>query len=155
MVSKTLQRFGPRGATFFITLGTVALSLIITKLVTLLAGEPMPLIAIGMAFFFPIILGSPMMYVHFKVLEEVSKSKEKLALSNQKLEKALSEVKELSGLLPICSFCKRIRDDQGYWSQLENYIRDHSKAEFSHGLCPDCAEKAYPECFQKTGCLKV
>jgi len=60
------------------------------------------------------------------------------------LNKALSKVKKLSGLLPICSHCKKIRDDKGYWTQIESYIRDHSEAEFSHGICKECAEKYYP-----------
>lgn len=59
------------------------------------------------------------------------------------LKKALEKVKVLSGLLPICCSCKKIRDDKGYWNQIEVYIRDHSDAEFSHGLCPDCAKKLY------------
>ena len=63
----------------------------------------------------------------------------------KKLEKALSKVKTLSGLLPICSSCKKIRDDKGYWNQIDEYIRDHSEAEFSHGICPECAEKLYPD----------
>lgn len=57
--------------------------------------------------------------------------------------KQRSEIRMLSGLLPICSFCKRIRDDNGNWIVLEKYIHDHSEAEFSHSLCPDCAEKHY------------
>lgn len=60
------------------------------------------------------------------------------------LQEALAKVKLLSGLLPICASCKKIRDDNGYWNQIESYIRDHSEAEFSHGLCPECAEKLYP-----------
>ena len=59
------------------------------------------------------------------------------------LEAALKDVKKLSGLLPICSNCKKIRDDNGYWSQIEAYIRDHSDAEFSHGICPGCSDKLY------------
>ncbi len=62
-----------------------------------------------------------------------------------KLQKALEEIKTLNGLLPICSHCKKIRDDKGYWNQIEVYIRDHSDAEFSHGICPDCVKKLYPE----------
>ncbi len=62
----------------------------------------------------------------------------------QDLKKALSQVKKLSGLLPICSHCKKIRDDKGYWNQIESYIHDHSEAEFSHGICKECAEKYYP-----------
>ena len=61
------------------------------------------------------------------------------------LQSALAEVKLLSGFLPICSSCKKIRDDQGYWNQIEAYICDHSEAVFSHGICPDCAEKYYAE----------
>jgi PAS domain S-box-containing protein len=64
-------------------------------------------------------------------------------------QKALSEIKILSGMLPICSSCKKIRNDEGYWEQLENYIRDHSGAEFSHGLCPDCTKKFYETLHQK------
>ncbi|MDY6990395.1 MAG: PAS domain-containing protein [Thermodesulfobacteriota bacterium] len=59
----------------------------------------------------------------------------------KQLRKALADVKTLSGLLPICASCKKIRDDKGYWNQLEVYIRDHSGVEFSHGLCPECAKK--------------
>ncbi len=64
---------------------------------------------------------------------------------NTKLQEALAKVKTLSGLLPICANCKRIRDDEGYWQQVEVYIRDHSEADFSHGICPDCAAKLYPD----------
>ena len=61
------------------------------------------------------------------------------------LRKKETEVKVLRGLLPICASCKQIRDDKGYWHKIEAYIRDHSEAEFSHGICPKCAEKLYPE----------
>lgn len=62
----------------------------------------------------------------------------------RKLQNALSEVKTLRGFLPICASCKKIRDDKGYWNQIEAYISEHSHAQFSHGLCPDCARKFYP-----------
>ena len=61
------------------------------------------------------------------------------------LQASLEKVKLLSGFIPICASCKKIRDDKGYWNQLETYIRDHSEAEFSHGICPDCARKLYPD----------
>lgn len=60
------------------------------------------------------------------------------------LKEAMRKVKKLSGLLPICASCKNIRDDRGYWNQIEAYIRDNSEAEFSHSICPDCAKKLYP-----------
>ncbi len=62
---------------------------------------------------------------------------------------ALSKIKTLSGMLPICASCKRIRDDDGYWNQIESYIRDHSDAEFSHSICPECAQRIYPEFYRK------
>jgi len=61
------------------------------------------------------------------------------------LQAALDKVKLLSGFLPICASCKKIRDDKGYWNQIEAYISDHSEATFTHGICPDCAEKQYAE----------
>ena len=67
----------------------------------------------------------------------------------QELEAALDKVKLLSGMLPICANCKNIRDDKGYWHQVEIYIHNHSEADFSHGLCPDCAKELYPELYGK------
>jgi len=64
------------------------------------------------------------------------------------LHKALASVKTLTGLIPICSSCKKIRDDHGYWTRLETYLEQHSQAEFSHGLCLDCMRKLYPEVAQ-------
>lgn len=63
----------------------------------------------------------------------------------KQLQDALAEVKRLSGLLPICSHCKKIRDDKGYWNRLESYLQEHSDAEFSHSVCPECAKKYYPD----------
>ena len=67
-----------------------------------------------------------------------------------RLRLALTEVKQLSGLLPICAGCKKIRDDGGLWQPLEGYISAKSEAKFSHGLCPNCVETLYPE-FAKRG----
>jgi integral membrane sensor domain MASE1 len=64
------------------------------------------------------------------------------------LKAAVAKIKRLSGLLPICASCKKIRDDKGYWTQVEEYVRDHSEAEFSHGLCPECAKKLYADYFK-------
>jgi len=74
--------------------------------------------------------------------KKAQEEKEKLIIE---LKNALREVKALSGLLPICASCKKIRDDKGDWNQLEDYIRKHSEAEFSHSVCPDCAKKLYPD----------
>lgn len=63
----------------------------------------------------------------------------------QDLRVVIAKVKILSGLLPICSHCKKVRDDKGYWNQIEAYIEDHSDAEFSHSICQECAKKYYPD----------
>ena len=65
------------------------------------------------------------------------------------LREALAKVKTLSGLLPICANCKKIRDDKGYWNQIDEYIRSHSDVDFSHCICPVCAKKLYPEMYDK------
>ena len=66
-----------------------------------------------------------------------------------RLEEALQNVKTLSGFLPICANCKKIRDDEGYWQQIEEYIIKHSEADFTHGICNECMENLYPEHFQE------
>lgn len=67
-----------------------------------------------------------------------------LRVREEELRESQSELKVLSGLLPICMSCKKIRDDGGYWNQLEAYIHKHSEANFTHGICPDCIDKLYP-----------
>ena len=66
----------------------------------------------------------------------------------EKLKEATQQVKTLSGFLPICASCKKIRNDKGYWSQVETYIQHHSEAKFSHSICPECAKKLYPELYE-------
>jgi hypothetical protein len=75
-------------------------------------------------------------------IEKAQVEKDKLI---KELEQALGEVKILSGLLPICASCKKIRDDKGYWNHVELYIRKHTDAEFTHSICPECQSKLYPD----------
>ncbi len=71
---------------------------------------------------------------------------------NKQLQAALDKVKLLSGLLPICANCKKIRnDDEGYWQDVAVYVRDHSEADFSHDICPDCIKELYPEIYKELG----
>lgn len=76
-----------------------------------------------------------------QVGERILRLQAELTARVQELELALTKVKLLTGLLPICCYCKKIRNDQNYWQQVETYVKDHSEAEFSHGICPDCYEK--------------
>lgn len=82
--------------------------------------------------------------LHAEIIERKRTEAEREMLVNE-LQNALAEIKTLSGLIPICAACKKVRDDKGFWNQIEVYVRDHSEAEFSHGICPDCAKELYPE----------
>jgi hypothetical protein len=87
---------------------------------------------------------------------ELDKKNHQLQLTQQELaqkvvdlELALTQVKRLEGIIPICMFCKKIRDSEEMWHNLERYISDHSDAEFSHGMCPECFEENYGDCAKK------
>ncbi len=98
-------------------------------------------------------------YLIQPLFQEMASSREKLRGMNEilsslsgeqkkliaELQDALANIKTLKGMLPICASCKKIRDDKGYWNQIEVYVREHSDAEFSHGLCPDCAQTYYDQ----------
>lgn len=83
--------------------------------------------------------------VHVQDVTDRKRAEEALAEEHKRLQKALDDVRTLRGIVPICSSCKKIRDDKGYWKQVENYLTEHSEAQFSHGICPDCMKKFYPE----------
>lgn len=75
---------------------------------------------------------------------EVERRTIELRRRNDSLERAMQEIKALRGFIPICAACKKIRNDQGYWEQMEEYIQQHSEVKFSHGLCQDCRQRLYP-----------
>ncbi|MBI4445759.1 MAG: response regulator [Acidobacteria bacterium] len=84
------------------------------------------------------------MATHMHMLEQrISERTAELQQTVEKLQQALNEIKTLRGLIPICAWCKKIRNDTGYWEHLETYLRTHTEAEFSHGLCPECYEKNF------------
>jgi len=83
------------------------------------------------------------LFVVYLFTSNIKKYEEKQHRLVQDLQSALSEVKTLKGFLPICSSCKKIRDDKGYWNQIESYIQEYSDAQFSHGMCPECSDKLY------------
>ncbi|MCK5226689.1 MAG: hypothetical protein KAK02_00705 [Desulfobulbaceae bacterium] len=83
--------------------------------------------------------------IYLRLDQKVKERTSELEEANRKLQEALTKVKTLSGFIPICASCKKIRDDKGYWNQIEAYIQKHSNAEFSHGICPECLKKLYPE----------
>lgn len=90
-------------------------------------------------------LSSELVLLNNSLEEKVEERTAELTRQKKELQEAADNVKTLSGLIPICSSCKKIRDDKGYWDQLESYISKYSEAEFTHGLCPDCARNLYPD----------
>lgn len=84
-------------------------------------------------------------YIEEKLQRQVVKKTYELEKANQELTIALEEIKTLRGIIPICSDCKKIRDDQGYWQQVESYVGKHTEAKFSHSICPKCIKKYYEE----------
>ena len=92
----------------------------------------------------------PLLYVFFYRpflldIKERKKAEMEKEATIVELKKAMDEIVILKGLIPICANCKKVRDDAGYWQHIEVYIRERSEAEFSHGICPDCAKELYPE----------
>lgn len=85
----------------------------------------------------------------FSTYEAVLQKNFELERVNQELKQSMETIKTLSGLIPICSNCKKIRNDDGYWQQLEEFIKEHSDAEFTHGLCHECEQKIYAKFFKK------
>ncbi len=86
--------------------------------------------------------------IYRDITERMNSQKEREKLITE-LQNALNEVKNLSGLIPICAHCKKIRDDKGYWNRVEDYLADHSDVAFSHAICPDCIKKYYPKQYKK------
>jgi PAS domain S-box-containing protein len=89
--------------------------------------------------------GETVSLAYFRDITERKRTEEEREKLIHQLQDALANIKTLRGLLPICASCKKVRDDKGYWNQIESFVRDHSEAEFSHGICPDCMNKLYPD----------
>lgn len=92
------------------------------------------------------ILGMTGIFFTFRMIEKEYKKRSQLI---DELQKTLNEVKTLKGFIPICASCKKVRNDSGYWDQIELYLKDHSDIEFTHGICPDCMKKLYPEVYRE------
>jgi hypothetical protein len=91
-------------------------------------------------------IGISGVYIAYRVIRNDYRERSELI---ERLQIAINEVRTLKGYIPICASCKKVRTDEGYWEQIEKYIKDRSEAEFSHGICPDCAEKLYPGFMKK------
>jgi len=89
--------------------------------------------------------GKPSLLTFLIDITQQRQAEEALEEERRRLQKSLEDVRTLRGIVPICARCKKIRDDKGYWNQVEKYVSEHSEATFSHGICPECLKKLYPE----------
>ena len=135
---RLLEKFGVINFTLLTSLFVTLMSLILALIVNSLIQRPITYQTFILATTVPFAISMPLIYSHFRIAEN-------LRFNNQELEKAMEEIKTLKGIIPICSHCKQIRDDKGFWNKVEEYIEHHSDAKFSHGVCPDCRTKHYSE----------
>jgi hypothetical protein len=139
------RRWSVLALTILTTAGAMAVSVAITSGTYFLIDPSHMAAASILALVCPFVIAPPICFYWFSMIRRHQRTQRELVLTNRELAQALSQVKELTGLLPICASCKRIRDDQGYWTRLETYLTENSRAEFTHSICPDCRRKLYPE----------
>lgn len=140
-----LDKWGAWPSAAIIGLIASTVSVTITLMVVVTFDLPNKLEAFVFSLVCPLIVAVPMSFKAMQTMLKIEQSKQELTELNHQLEKALAEVKELSGLLPICASCKKIRNDEGYWDSIESYIQEHSQAQFTHSICPECAARARDE----------
>lgn len=140
-----IRKLGPLTGTIVITLLAVLVSVSITTLSILIVYDASVLpFGIILSVLLPGTIAPAIAYTFFRLLAQVEQAQREKEAAIVELQEALANVKRLSGLLPICASCKKIRDDEGYWHQVEVYIHTHTEADFSHSICPDCTEALYP-----------
>jgi hypothetical protein len=140
MLRQILRRWGVLGMTILITAVSVLISVLLRIIIqTVLQDRQLLISDLTQAVLIPLIIAPIMAIIFARLLKEIDDAEQRNARLVIELQEALTKTKTLSGLLPICASCKKIRDDAGYWHQVEVYIRDHAEVDFSHGLCPDCS----------------
>lgn len=119
---------------------SIVASLLLTHLSCWIAGIDMEdwLFISATAVLCPALIAPPIIYVHCRAIQEIARQRGELAAMNTRLTNALSEVRELSGLLPVCAWCHKVRDDQGYWNKVDAFLERHTRAEVTHSICPEC-----------------
>ena len=143
------RRYGVSGMVCLFTSAVALLSLLVTSAGLLLFQGYIDGLGIAISIFAPLLILPWPVGVFFSTFLRLQGAEEELRHRNHELEKALGEVKALSGLLPLCCSCKKVRDDQGYWQELEKYFTERLDLRMSHGFCPDCLTRLYPDVARK------
>ena len=143
--SQLIRRLGPTKATIIITLIAILVSTSTTVIAILIVYDASVLpFGIVLSILLPGTISPVIANVLFRLVAQVEQAKQEKEAALLELQQALANVKHLSGLLPICASCKKIRDDTGYWHQVEDYIHSHTEIDFSHSICPECTARLYP-----------
>ncbi|MCP4427881.1 MAG: hypothetical protein GY803_25640 [Chloroflexi bacterium] len=147
MLRQFIRKLGIIRTTLLSTALSVVISVFLTVAIMLLADLDPRSMVVGLIISItaPVIIMMPISFTILRLLAQVEEAERERSQLVAELQDALDAAKTLSGLLPICASCKKIRDDEGYWHQVEVYVRDRSEADFSHGMCPGCAKKLYAE----------
>ena len=149
MFRQLIRRLGKWWSSILLTGLGVLISFLITVSASLLLNEGRNLaFAVPVSLVVPAVVSFPVSYITCSLLVRLDKAERERAQLVAELQEALDNVQTLSGLLPICASCRRIRDDEGQWQPVEVYISDRSEADFSHGICPECAQELYPDMLQ-------
>ena len=101
--------------------------------------------ALGVGIAVPALLAPPFICTLLYMLRQVDAAERRQRALHEELAESMEEIRALRGLLPICASCKNMRDDEGYWHEVESFLRQHADVEFSHSICPDCVQRLYPE----------
>ena len=145
MNQNIIVRFGLISSTAIFTLIATVVSFVLTIIVFSIFDVEIIFNNVIAGGIVPLLVAPPIIFFYARLLLGITRIEQELRVHTVSLEKALEEVKLLSGLLPICASCKNIRDDKGYWNEIERYISQHSEATFTHGFCPNCVKKLYPD----------
>ena len=143
LLREGLHRFGVIRSTIAVSLACVVASMVIPWLWWSIVNPDLVRFGVMIGVICASIIAPPLMYALASLSNELDTSEAAVRHTHDQLQDALNNAHELSGMLRICASCKKVRDDKGYWSQVEVYVRDRSEAEFSHGICPDCMKKLY------------
>jgi hypothetical protein len=143
---RLFRYLGTVRGTILITALSIVLSVLIdVSVYSLCKGGPSTIPPVFLAALIPALIAPPFSYFILDLLNRLDRSEHERSQLVSELQAALLKIEVLDGLLPICASCKRIRDENGQWHQIESYIQDRSRAQFSHGICPDCAQKFYAD----------
>ena len=143
MRQSLFERYSPFAVSVVGGLIAIVVSLgIITFSISFIGMEQMDwFYSIALAILCPGVIAPPIVYFQCKAFREIARQRRELVDANTRLTTALNQVSELSGMLPICAWCHKVRDDTGYWEQVEAFIERNTKAMITHGVCPECQSR--------------